>query len=41
MDYIALNRNLMKIIIQLRIDRLFDNYIPCIKNECDEKQKYF
>jgi len=21
----------------LRIDKLFDNYIPCIKDKCDEK----
>ena len=29
-------RNLMKRIIQLRT-KLFDNYIPCIKDKCDEK----
>ena len=32
-------RNLMERIIQYVKDRtkLFDNYIPCIKDECDEK----
>jgi transposase-like protein len=30
-------RNLMERIIQLRIGKLFDNYIPCIKDECDEE----
>jgi len=37
MDYTAETRNLMERIIQLRIDRLFDNYIPCTKDKCDEK----
>ena len=23
----------------LRIDKLFDNYIPCIKDGCDEKHE--
>jgi hypothetical protein len=30
-------RNLMERIIQLRIDKLFDNYIPYTKDECDKK----
>jgi hypothetical protein len=30
-------RNLMERIVQLRIDKLFDNYIPCIKDKCDEE----
>jgi len=29
-------RNLMERIVQLRIDKLFDNYILCIKDKCDE-----
>ena len=37
MDYKAETRKLMERVIQLRIDKLFDNYIPCIKDECDEK----
>jgi len=35
--YSSETRKLMDRIIQLRIDKLFDNYIPCIKDECDEK----
>jgi len=27
----------MERIIQLRMDKLFNNYIPCIKDECDEE----
>jgi len=29
----------MEGIVQLGIDRLFDNYIPCIKNRCDEEHE--
>jgi len=32
-------RKLMEGIVQLGIDRLFDNYIPCIKNRCDEEHE--
>ena len=39
MDYKAEIRNLMERVIQYVKDRtkLFDNYIPCIRNEYDEK----
>jgi hypothetical protein len=29
----------MEGIVQLRIDKLFDNYIPCIKDGCDEEHE--
>jgi len=39
MDYKAEIRNLMERVIQYVKDRtkLFDNYIPCIKEECGEE----